>query len=135
MFWVRWIFGSLESQGCFSTSSQLHHVVVVGSLESHSRFKSGLWLILSCCVRQFFEKKKPTGGVEPPTFRLQSECSATKLSRPGYRSARGLVVMIVACQVMDPGSIPGSAFLFVDLLLISRTHNEPTTNKRIGAEV
>ena len=22
-------------------------------------------------------------------------------------SARGLVVMIVACQVMDPGSIPG----------------------------
>ena len=25
-----------ESQGCFSTSSQLHHVVVVGSLESHS---------------------------------------------------------------------------------------------------
>ena len=26
-------------------------------------------------------KNKPTGGVEPPTFRLQSECSATKLSR------------------------------------------------------
>jgi hypothetical protein len=27
------------------------------------------------------KKYKPTGGVEPPTFRLQSECSATKLSR------------------------------------------------------
>jgi hypothetical protein len=27
------------------------------------------------------EKKKPTGGIEPPTFRLQSECSTTKLSR------------------------------------------------------
>ena len=25
----------------------------------------------------------------------------------GMKSARGLVVMIVACQVMDPGSIPG----------------------------
>jgi hypothetical protein len=25
--------------------------------------------------------KKPTGGIEPPTFRLQSECSTTKLSR------------------------------------------------------
>jgi hypothetical protein len=27
------------------------------------------------------ENKKPTGGIEPPTFRLQSECSTTKLSR------------------------------------------------------
>lgn len=27
--------------------------------------------------------------------------------RAGMISVRGLVVMIVACQVMDPGSIPG----------------------------
>ena len=27
-------------------------------------------------------------------------------------SARGLVVMIVACQVMDPGSIPGERTFF-----------------------
>jgi hypothetical protein len=27
------------------------------------------------------KSKKPTGGIEPPTFRLQSECSTTKLSR------------------------------------------------------
>ncbi len=27
------------------------------------------------------KKQKPTGGIEPPTFRLQSECSTTKLSR------------------------------------------------------
>jgi hypothetical protein len=27
-------------------------------------------------------------------------------------SARGLVVMIVACQVMDPGSIPGERNFF-----------------------
>ena len=27
------------------------------------------------------KNKKPTGGIEPPTFRLQSECSTTKLSR------------------------------------------------------
>ena len=34
--------------------------------------------------RSFFpggQQKKPTGGIEPPTFRLQSECSTTKLSR------------------------------------------------------
>ena len=29
------------------------------------------------------------------------------------RSVRGLVVMIVACQVMDPGSIPGERNFFV----------------------
>jgi hypothetical protein len=28
-----------------------------------------------------WKDKKPTGGIEPPTFRLQSECSTTKLSR------------------------------------------------------
>ena len=28
-------------------------------------------------------------------------------------SVRGLVVMIVACQVMDPGSIPGERIFFV----------------------
>ena len=28
-------------------------------------------------------------------------------------SARGLVVMIVACQVMDPGSIPGERKFFM----------------------
>lgn len=30
-------------------------------------------------------------------------------------SARGLVVMIVACQVMDPGSIPGERKFFIAL--------------------
>ena len=30
---------------------------------------------------RFCKTKKPTGGIEPPTFRLQSECSTTKLSR------------------------------------------------------
>ena len=31
-----------------------------------------------------------------------------------YNRVRGLVVMIVACQVMDPGSIPGERiFVFV----------------------
>ena len=28
------------------------------------------------------EKKEPHVGIEPPAFRLQSECSTTKLSRP-----------------------------------------------------
>ena len=32
-------------------------------------------------------------------------------------SARGLVVMIVACQVMDPGSIPGERKFFIALEL------------------
>jgi hypothetical protein len=27
------------------------------------------------------KEQQPTGGIEPPTFRLQSECSTTKLSR------------------------------------------------------
>jgi hypothetical protein len=34
------------------------------------------------------------------------------LQRSTYR-ARGLVVMIVACQVIDPGSIPGERTFFV----------------------
>ena len=29
-----------------------------------------------------------------------------------YNRIRGLVVMIVACQVMDPGSIPGERMFF-----------------------
>ena len=36
------------------------------------------------------EKKEPTGGIEPPTFRLQSECSTTKLSRPPCTDCRQL---------------------------------------------
>jgi hypothetical protein len=40
---------------------------------------------LFCFCGNFWIKtngqNQPTGGVEPPTFRLQSECSATKLSR------------------------------------------------------
>ena len=41
---------------------------------------------------------------------------------------RGLVVMIVACQVMDPGSIPGERTFFLSLsytlsYTLSRTHS------------
>jgi hypothetical protein len=32
-----------------------------------------------------------------------------------HTSVRGLVVMIVACQVMDPGSIPGERIFFAML--------------------
>ena len=32
-------------------------------------------------------------------------------------SARGLVVMIVACQVMDPGSIPGERKFFMAVFM------------------
>jgi hypothetical protein len=53
--------------------------------------------------------KKPIGGIEPPTFRLQSECSTTKLNRhhthPVLRGS--IVVSIPACHAGDPGSIPG----------------------------
>ena len=41
-----------------------------------------------------------------------------------HNSVRGLVVMIVACQVMDPGSIPGErnfARSFSDALFCSRS--------------
>jgi hypothetical protein len=31
------------------------------------------------------KQQQPTGGIEPPTFRLQSECSTTKLSRHATR--------------------------------------------------
>jgi hypothetical protein len=33
---------------------------------------------------------------------------------------RGLVVMIVACQVMDPGSIPGERIFFLTLVSLLR---------------
>ncbi len=36
------------------------------------------------------ENKKPTGGIEPPTFRLQSECSTTKLSRRAIEVRKGV---------------------------------------------
>ena len=44
-----------------------------------------------------------------------------------HMSARGLVVMIVACQVMDPGSIPGERkfffFFFFSVLLVFFANN------------
>jgi hypothetical protein len=36
----------------------------------------------------------------------------SRLVRLHHSSVRGLVVMIVACQVMDPGSIPGERMFF-----------------------
>ena len=47
------------------------------------RKKSGVCVcaLTSSSAPMALENKKPTGGIEPPTFRLQSECSTTKLSR------------------------------------------------------
>ena len=39
------------------------------------------------------KNKKPTGGIEPPTFRLQSECSTTKLSRQASNISGGVRVI------------------------------------------
>ena len=51
-------------------------------------------------------------GIDPCAFCMQSRRSTIWATPPDlldswYVCARGLVVMIVACQVMDPGSIPG----------------------------
>ena len=50
-------------------------------------------------------------------------------------SARGLVVMIVACQVMDPGSIPGERIFFLFFGSRKKTTTvgfEPTRAKPIN---
>jgi hypothetical protein len=39
-------------------------------------------------------------------------CNESCLIRFSQNRVRGLVVMIVACQVMDPGSIPGERISF-----------------------
>lgn len=58
------------------------------------------------------------------TFCITSECSPTFWSyifshityhTPIKASARGLVVMIDACQVLDPGSIPGERNCFTSI--------------------
>jgi hypothetical protein len=41
-------------------------------------------------------------------------CSSTFFF--SYGGARGLVVMIVACQVIDPGSIPGERIFTLEVL-------------------
>jgi hypothetical protein len=48
-----------------------------------------------------------------PTELMERENRSGHILLAWERSVRGLVVMIVACQVMDPGSIPGERnFLF-----------------------
>ena len=51
----------------------------IGNIEASQALAPGStpgWRILFFCP-----KKQPIGGIEPPTFRLQSECSTTKLNR------------------------------------------------------
>ena len=57
-----------------------------------------------------------------PLSRLAPKASAltTRPSLPYRVSARGLVVMIVACQVMDPGSIPGERRIFFENFFLSQ---------------
>jgi hypothetical protein len=56
-----------------------------------------------------------------PTELMEPVClifSPTKAYHDRMR-VRGLVVMIVACQVMDPGSIPGERIFFLTSLSLS----------------
>lgn len=73
----------------------------------------------------------PTELMEPVVGRGGDKGLPT--GRAGMISVRGLVVMIVACQVMDPGSIPGErifwflGFWFFGVLLHAATeHTGPS---------
>ena len=114
-------------------ANQLHyrttHTVrqwCIGNIEASQALAPGStpgWRILFFFVPTTTIKnitKQPIGGIEPPTFRLQSECSTTKLNRLRphfipFQTFRGsIVVSIPACHAGDPGSIPGlGVFFFV----------------------
>ena len=59
----------------------------------------------------------PTELTEPVCLTLSPSQAAIDRMR-----VRGLVVMIVACQVMDPGSIPGERSFFSRTLSYSLVH-------------
>ena len=60
----------------------------------------------------------PTELTEPVCLTLSPSQAAIDRMR-----VRGLVVMIVACQVMDPGSIPGERIFFSRALSYTHTHS------------
>ena len=78
------------------------------------------------------KKRKPQAGIEPATYRLQSDCSTTKLLRPLWGSQKHhsfthasershkcqcgcrLVVRINGCGPFDPGSNPGTRSFFLE---------------------
>ena len=63
----------------------------------------------------FAVSEAPEVRLELTTYRLTAgratDCAIQDFITDN-KSARGLVVMIVACQVMDPGSIPGERNIF-----------------------
>ena len=69
---------------------------------------------------------------------VESEIESICLGQEGqtasffYPRARGLVVMIVACQVMDPGSIPGERIFFFKIKSTTTVGFEPTRAKPIN---
>ena len=68
--------------------------------------------------------KQPTGGIEPPTFRLQSECSTTKLSR---HTVRPCTRVPCPCKKMrGPGIEPGSTAWKATMLTITPATLEDT---------
>ena len=77
--------------------------VALGAILVRGRGSNPLACIFFCCFLFFFLLLGcGTGCTKPCTNHL-----------PNRYRARGLVVMIVACQVIDPGSIPGERTLFV----------------------
>jgi hypothetical protein len=56
------------------------------------------------------KQQQPTGGIEPPTFRLQSECSTTKLSRHATGTSTSpfrLVKKICVARELNPDLLLG----------------------------
>ena len=66
-------------------------------------------------VKSLQKQKTPEVRLELTAYLLTAvratHCAIQELTV--HKCARGLVVMIVACQVMDPGSIPGERNFFV----------------------
>ena len=63
------------------------------------------------------KKGQPTGGIEPPTFRLQSECSTTKLSR--RTTLKMHHVFLDVKRLRGPGIEPGSTAWKATMLTIT----------------
>ena len=63
------------------------------------------------------KKGQPTGGIEPPTFRLQSECSTTKLSR--RTTLKMHHVFLHVKRLRGPGIEPGSTAWKATMLTIT----------------
>ena len=85
----------------------------IGNIEASQALAPGSTPGWRTIFWQVWKNNDPQRESNPQSSGLESDALPLRHGVISYRSARGLVVMIVACQVMDPGSIPGERKIFL----------------------